>query len=374
LIVELSKVNAKTWNEALAKAESNGTIFQSTYWAEYLKTTFGDHPLYIASLDKKGSIQGLLLAIESCYGNYPLLTLSSKRGLLLSKLYKYTMSPLFHKMVPFIFWQNGPVILPQFSTEKSSDEILHQQIIEKIMDIGGKRKSYAIRFARSAFFDDHPELLSRCGFQKKRMGTILVDLDHPLQFLWDRIDRHARKNINKVEQDIHISKMSKLEELKKFYDLHVQSTRRLKIKTYPFFFFKGLWNCLSPHNKMVGFVAFHKQEPIGASISLMHNRIIHEYAYADSDYARSNRMYVIDALKWQIIRWAHDMNLRYLDLSGVELYKIDAGDEKARNIYRFKAKWGGQLVEYHDYQRILESKKTTKILKLFLLEGEGAHN
>ena len=38
---------------------------------------------------------------------------------------------------------------------------------------------------------------------------------------------------------------------------------------------------------------------------------------------------------------------RYYDLSGVDPY---AKDEKARGILRFKEKWGGKMVLYHEYQ------------------------
>jgi len=372
LIVESERVSEIAWNNAL-KETPNGTLFQSTHWAEFLKKTFRDKPIYITALDKAGNIQGLLLAIESCYGNSPLINLAGKHGFLFGKFYKHTISPLFHKMLPYILWEKGPVILPQFSTEMHFREALYREMVQEILNIACKRKSYAIKFARPALFDDNPALFSLLGFQKKKMGTILVDLDHPLEFLWKRIDRSARKNIGRIEQDLQVFQMSKFDELKEFHNLHVQSTRRLKMKTYPFSFFKCLWDCFFPKNEIVGFIAFYKGEPIGASISLMYNKMIHEYAYADSDYARLNRIYVIDALKWHIIKWAHDMNFEYFDLSGVQLYKINAGDEKARNIYRFKAKWGGQLIEYHDYKKPFKEKKLARFLSRFLIEGEGEH-
>ena len=79
MIVEFDKVNEETWNEALSEAEPMGTIFQSTHWANYHKKTFGDRLIYIASLDKKGKIDGLLLAIESCYAKHSVFTLLGKR-------------------------------------------------------------------------------------------------------------------------------------------------------------------------------------------------------------------------------------------------------------------------------------------------------
>ena len=71
----------------------------------------------------------------------------------------------------------------------------------------------------------------------------------------------------------------------------------------------------------------------------------------DSNYQRSNNLYTNEFLIWQVIKEAHETGLKYFDLSGVELYKIDVGDKKAKGIYRYKSKFGGQLVEYHDYKK-----------------------
>jgi lipid II:glycine glycyltransferase (peptidoglycan interpeptide bridge formation enzyme) len=234
------------------------------------------------------------------------------------------------------------------------------------------RNFYAVKFARPSYFADPTELMSSLGFEKRRMGTILIDLEQSPDVLWQRIDRIARRNISKIEPAVKIVEASKLVELQDFHHLHTQATKRLRIKTYPFSHFASLWKSFFNIGKIVAFTAFLKDRPIGASISLMHNGIVHEYAYADSDYARLNRIYAIDTLKWHIIKWAHDRNFKYFDLSGIEFYRIDAGTEKALNIYRYKSKWGGRIVEFHDYKKTFQVKNT-KLLDLFLEEGEGCH-
>ena len=372
MIVESSRVSERSWNDALKDAGNDGTIFQSTFWADYVREVIGDHPIYLFSTDKKGNINGLLLAIQSCYGRYPALNSRSMRGIMFGKLYETALGPVFDRILPYVLWQNGPVILQKSLLENHSLEEIYSDLIENILNIAKARNIYAIKFARPSYFTDRAELMSSYGFEKRRMGTILVDVRQSIESLWGSIAKPARRNIRKTEQDVTVAEVTKLVELRDFYDLHVQSTKRLKIKTYPFSHFESLWNFFSPPGKIVAFTAFIKDEPIGASISLMHNEMIHEYAYADSDYARSNRIYVIDALKWHIMKWAHDRNFRYFDLSGIELYRIDAGDEKARNIFRFKSKWSGKVVEFHDYKRTFHVKGT-KLLGLFLEEGEGFH-
>ena len=360
MIVEFKEVNEKTWNTALIETEIKGTIFQSTHWAEYLRKTYGDRPIYIASLDNKGNIQGLLLAIESCYAKHPALTLLGKRGLLFGKLYKHTISPVFDKILPFIFWEHGPLILTQNARlmEKSSrKKMLFREIVEKIVEKAQEKNCYEIKLARSAFFDDHGDIFSSLGFWKRRMGTILVNLQEPLDTLWSRINRKARKNIEKLQDDVEIVKASNRNELDEFYKMHLQMSKRAQVKTYPYSYFASLWDHFSKNDMIAVFVAKIKGRPLAGSLSLIFNHTIHDFALADSDYARSMRLYASDVLKWYVMKWGHEKGLKYHNFGGVELYKVDAGDSKAQGIFRYKSKWGGQLIEFMDYGKVFPRRK-----------------
>lgn len=98
--------------------------------------------------------------------------------------------------------------------------------------------------------------------------------------------------------------------------------------------------------------------------------------YADSEFARANKIYVNDALIWHTIKWANARNFKYLDLSGVFFYKIYAGDKKAYNIFKFKSKFG-ETINFNDYWKETDRSflrlrlKCTKILNPFLKEGSG---
>jgi len=133
MIIEIKNLNAKIWNGTLEKAGPCGTIFQSTFWADYLKKTYGDRPIYLVYLDKRGDIIGQLLTVESCYGKHTALTQLGKKGRIIGKFYKYALS-LLHKTFPFIFWEGGPVIIQQFQSNITSlkKRIAHREIINRI--------------------------------------------------------------------------------------------------------------------------------------------------------------------------------------------------------------------------------------------------
>lgn len=368
MIVEMQNVRESVWNSALREVEPKGTLFQSTYWAEYLRRTFGDCPIYLASLDKKGNIQGQLLAIQSYYAGHSSLNLYSRGGIR-GKLYEHSIHPLFQKMLPSLHWENGPIIVSQPIKGTSEEKLVHQDILGAIVQIAQKLNCYAIKFARPAFFNDCSHVYSSFGFQKTRMGTILIDLNFPIEVLWRQVAKQKRRAVKRgMERGIEIIKVSNVKELKEFYDLHVEQCMRANVRAHPFLYFVSLWNHFSPLNKIVAFVVRLAEKPIGALLCLMHNEIIHLFALGDSDYARKNRLYANEAMIWHIIKWSKENGLKYFDHSGVELYKIDAGDEKARNICRFKLQWGGQIVEYHDYEKHFPNKRLVKLLKGFIVD------
>lgn len=368
MIVEHEEINERIWNEAISEAGPNGTIFQSTYWAGYMKKTFGDRPLYFASLDKKGNIQGLLLAIESCYAKHSSLTLLGARGRVFRALYKSALSPAFHRVLPFIFWQNGPLVLPSFSDQKiARRKTLYRKIIQRVVEEASRRNCYEIKIARPPFFDDQSIIYSSLGFQKKRMGTLLVKLDQPIDLIWGGVERETRRRIRRtMEKSVEFRKVGKLEELEEFYDVCVQKSERTETKTYPFSYYANLWEFFSPRNKIVAFTLSLKDKPLGIMTFLMHNKIIHIHSGGDSDYARSNKIEATRALIWHMVEWAHQIGFKYFDLAGVELYKMDAGYKKALNICAFKSKWGGQLIEYYDYERKLQERELARRARTFL--------
>jgi hypothetical protein len=370
MILLSDKVDENKWNNTVAGAGVQGTIFQTTYWAEFMKKSYRDRPIYVTALDKKGNIQGLLLALESCYAKHPSLTQVGKPGFLFGQLFRKTVAPVFHRILPFIYWENGPITISQLPSEKSRLETnVYRGILAGLLEKAQQLHCYEVKFGRSAFFNDEYSLFSSLGFSARRMGTFLVSLDHPIELVWNRLDKHCRRNIRKIEQDIEIRQVRGIDGLRAFYDMHIECSKRLETKTYPFSFFVSLWNHFSQSDKLVIFLAYMKDMPLSAILCLAYNKTAHEYFVADSKYARDNRIYANDVLKWHALKWACQEGFAYFDLSGVELHKIDAGDTKAKNIYQFKSKWGGQLVEFHDYKRTFCSPKILKILNHFLVDS-----
>jgi len=380
-IVESDHVSEKVWNEAVQNAGYNGTLFQSTYWAEYARQVHGDRPIYLFATDKKGNITGLLLAIQSCYGKFPVFNWGrseSPIGTVIRKLYKNVLERAFEGILPFCYWQNGPVIIPQFQPENDSGipRRTYCGLIKKILNIANARNFYAINSARPAYFMDHPELMSSYGFEKRRVGTVLVDVGQSVESIWRHMNKKNRNCIRKSEKLLTFSEVRKFSELKSFYSIYVQSIKRQKAKPYAFSYFESLWNFFARTGKIAVFNAYFRDKPVATSMCLTYNNIIHVVIDGDSDFARSNKMHANDFMHWHIIKWANNRGFRYLDLSGSFLYKIEAGDEKALSLFKYKLKWG-KNIEFNDYWKLTDRSflrlraKSAKILNLFLPESGG---
>jgi len=361
-VQQIDNVSDKIWNNALIEAGETATIFQSLNWAKFLEKTYGDHPIFLASFDKKGDIQGLLLAIESCYSKHPSLTMCGAKGIVVGNIFKKFVSPIFHKIFPFIYWENGPVI----KKNNNNVNIIYYNILRKVIELAYSKNCYEIKFARPSYFSDQNALYSLLNFNKYRMGTVLTDLSQPLDDLWMGFKKDVRKIIRKtIKKGVYIEKINKKKDLKDFYNMHLGMSMRKKIKVYPYSHFLSLWNHFSSSNNLDVFVAKKNDIILGSLMFLKYNKMMHIYAGGDSNYARLNKIDVNYYLNWYCIEWAKLNGLKYFDHSGVELYKVEKGNKNAIGILNFKTKWGN-LITYNDYNLGIYKRNVIKYLNCFI--------
>ena len=74
------------------------------------------------------------------------------------------------------------------------------------------------------------------------------------------------------------------------------------------------------------------------------NGYVNEFGIVRSKRDYSAKLYSQDLLKWKVIDWSISKNFRYYDLTGVS---PNSTNEKELGIYRYKKKWGGELMKYN---------------------------
>ena len=95
------------------------------------------------------------------------------------------------------------------------------------------------------------------------------------------------------------------------------------------------------HGVMRAFVALHRGRGVAYQNVTCYNRNAQLGGVAYSDYSRSERIYGNDLMQWHVMQVVRAMGVEWLDYGGAD---PDSEDSKAQGIYKFKAKWGGDLV------------------------------
>jgi len=313
--IEIQDEPDSKWNKRLLQSEL-ATVYQTKDFAS-AQTLIGGKSNFISFLNQNSKIVGQLLIIS-----YSRFHRKGSIGKIIKKI-SNTKGETNN-------WVYGPVI---FDLEYSSEiiESLKNFLISKKWKINGS---------------NHPlsnDSLSKIGkpFKIKEKATFLIDLSKGKEEVWNKMDKHSvRKNISRSEaRKVTIKKMEKSD-----FSIYLKIFEETS-KTTPFpsiEIAEKWWDKMKPvgHN---GFLAYENETPVGGMGITTFNGYVNEFGIVRSKQDYSAKLYSQDLLKWKVIDWSISKNFRYYDLTGVT---PDSSDEKELGIYRYKKKWGGELMKY----------------------------
>ena len=312
--IELDENPDKEWNDRLQTTDY-GTIYQAKEYALFKKLK-GEIPAFLKFIDQKGDIIGQLLLLFNSKSNS-----------------KPTLGKIIRKAIGksnlSCKWTYGPIIFDKNYSKQIGLE-LSNFLISKKCNIKGSEHPYE----EESFYglDDR--------FRIKKWATFILDLKVGSDALWKKFDKHsAKKNIERSEQrGILVKQMDKSDYLifrKMSQDIGKGSQIELKA-------IEEQWDALQPSG-YTGFLAFEEDEPIGGIMVGHFNGYLNEFNIVRTRRDYFKKFYSQDLLKWKIIEWAIGKNYNYYDLSGVN---PEPQNEKEEGIFRYKKKWGGELVNY----------------------------
>lgn len=175
---------------------------------------------------------------------------------------------------------------------------------------------------------------------KDIQGTILINLDAPIENILNRIDKKARWGIRKAEKEgLSINEINNETDLNTFYEIYKETCKNGKIlpenldeikKQDPIFFV-----CKKDDKVIAG--AAIKKDLKNNKIILYLNCSLQDYMYCQPN----------NLLYWHIIKWGKNKNFKIFDLGG---WQINARDNQI-GINKFKERWGGKLIIYHIYSK-----------------------
>lgn len=316
--LEISEKPLQGWDEFLLSKE-NGTIYQSTFYANYAEKDIGFKPFYIR-VSESGDIKAQLLCFES----------NKYYGLRKSFVY-----PIVKRIFKQIHWVYGPV---------GNEEKYIQKVLEGSKRLCMEKK---LRMTGSSEFplNNFDTIFSQVGFKPTDKATFLIDLHEGEEQLWKKVDKAARKIVNRTkEEGIIVKPVNDIEKLREYY--FVVNENRARNHLGPLPYSEELWKIFRENN--VGEILVAEKEGrvlSGLGISFF-NGYLNEWGAGTSAFALEKKIYASDLIKWHVISEGIKRGFHFFDLSGVS---ANPKNEKEMGIYRFKQKWGGKLILYKEW-------------------------
>lgn len=324
------------WNDRL-KQVPEGHLYQTSWWADYIKSYIKADPFFIVAKNEPGEIVGQLLLFKEGFA----------QRLFFEKPFATLTVKLLKRIFPRYNWLYGPVIFDKTNEKEILSAIL-KYLEKNVFSARSKVKDVNSAFQGNFNGELVNEIFAKLGYTAKPWATFLVDLKRDQDVLWANLKKTGRKAVQRCEeQNIIVKRIRDEKELHEYYDLLFEAKTRLGYKVTSFANnIKQIWKHLRPINAIEVFLAYHNNKPVSGLIVHSFNGIINEMGVAHSNYAVENKIYAQDLIKWEIIKWGHEQGHRIYDLTGVN---PNPQSFKEKGIYQFKEKWGGNILLYSNY-------------------------
>jgi serine/alanine adding enzyme len=317
LISDYQKIDFDKWDD-FVNDHPDGTIFQSSDMYLLFKNSRKFDPVPIMFVED-GKIAGLMLAVV-------IREYSSVIGFFSSRTVIY----------------GGPLIDPR---SNHSDQLLDQLLKELISKVKGR--SIFIQFRNFTDKSSSINIFQQNGFKYMERLNYLVDTKSE-DIVKQNISSSKLRQINKgLKSGAAIIDPENVEQVKDFYEiLHYLYKYKVKKPVPAWDFFENFYE--QSKNGKLGIVKLIKYDGriIGGILSpVFNNKVIYEWYVCGLDEEFKN-VYPSVLATWAPIDYALKNNLQIFDFMGVGIPDRDYG------VREFKAKFGGNLVNYGRFGRI----------------------
>lgn len=194
-------------------------------------------------------------------------------------------------------------------------------------------------------FASGPEhsVLEQKGFSRYDYLNYVVDVAHPEDLLWRKVSKSARNSISRsLRRGVSVSLVEGPDVVERTYAMITESYKRASVPLASIELFKRAYELLPPGVLQTRIATYEGQDVAGGFGLLYGDRFFAWYGGA----LRVPKISPFDCLTWDEIRWCSQQGLRYYDFGGAGKPNEPYGPRD------FKAKFGGDCVQYGRYQRI----------------------
>ncbi len=345
----------ENWDQGLQEAQYEAGLCQSSYWARVISEVDHAQPYFINITDQKNKSLLSLLFFHKIPWNR-------------LKQRKEDWRLFANDQLGWLEWIDGPVCdIPDGKTRTNALSLLLNFLNgHALKNRFSKIRSYGFSIASQLRTDQKTEVLfKKNGYESKRWATILVDLNRSENEIWMRLEHVARKSVKKARSyETKIFQIHTFEELRtKFYLPYVEFKGKESQQNYSLPVAKTMWE--NDDRKYYRyFVAESPQgETLGTLGMYLFNGVATEIASSISLQALTQKNPVQDLLHWEMFIEAKKAGCQIFNLAGVN---PNPTTEKEKGIRRFKDKWGGQYVEYLQYEKAIAKDSITRKFAKYL--------
>lgn len=320
ITLEKEELPDSNWNKRL-ESSGLGTIYQAAEIAQH-HIHEGRKPLCLKFISDNEGIAGQLLMSE-----YERFTNTSLKTNILKKI------PNIKKMS--FSWTYGPIIFDR----TSSNEIY--SVLSKFL-ISSK---HIVSGWQHPLYTDGIDGLDK-KFKLMPWSTFIIDLTLSKDELYSNIDKHSgRKNIERATQrgvvveEINDENFIEYAKLRQAQETDSNEKSDLEQR-------KEWWHSVKKLGYL-GLLAKKDSNAVSGILFSAFNGHIIEVGVARSPEDSKNNLYSQDLLKWKIIEWGKNNNMKYYNLAG---FNPNPQSKKEEGIFKYKKKWGGKR---YDFWRIV---------------------
>lgn len=205
------------------------------------------------------------------------------------------------------------------------------------------RKLGAIKVDIISPFPCHHQVFLKKGYIMQNMGgeySIIIDLNNSIEKLWSNVKKGCRKRIRRaLRMGVKVKTVESEEELREFYEVYLDTSRRRGFFPYPYMFFKELWKH-SLKNKFAQFlVAVYKEKIIAEKLNIKYSGKV--TSFISCSIKRFWHLNPNHLLVWSSIIRSKEEKARVFDIWYLPNKKLT---NQKIDYYTFKTSFGGKIV------------------------------
>lgn len=310
--------DASVWNEYVAN-HPQGTIFHTAEMVDVYAATPQHQPFARAAVNADGKIVALLVAVR-------IVTVSGFASSLASRSVFFA-EPLCDDS------EEGVEALVRL-IELHDQHMQGNTLFSEVRPIGppGREKL----------------ALERCGYEYRGYLNYIVNLSQGKEVLWSNLKKSCRQNINRSRRkNVIVKDGTTTAGIKTMYPLIQSSYEHAQVPLADIGLFHAALELLPPGVVQVRVVSY-QDRPVAAGIVLVYKGLIYAWYGGTS---RQRGITPFDDLTWDEIEWGCNHQQLLYDFGGAGWPDEDYGPRK------FKAKFGGKLVNYGRYRKVYSAWK-----------------